>query len=158
MPQTQSSPPATRGTGGTTAVAHLLSILLLIGLSIATYAYERTLTPLYGFAPTRLHMNKIVWGAAILGTFLPTLSAWTSFFVTGVLLCVMPQAAYWAAVYSGRYGDPVWGPVATHMATLGPFLYFGFSVVKELQVSSIPSIPFLYLFRNIMIIERNRYI
>ena len=102
-------------------------------------------------------MNKIVWGAAILGTFLPTLSAWTSFFVTGVLLCVMPQAAYWAAVYSGRYGDPVWGPVATHMATLGPFLYFGFSVVKELQVSNIRSIHCLYLLRSVDI-ERNRYI
>ncbi len=137
MSQAQPAPPpALRPTGATTAAAHLLSIFLLIGLSIATYAYERTLTPLYGFAPTRLHMNKVVWGAALIGTFLPTVSAWTSLVTTGILLCAMPQGAYWAAVYSGRYGDPVWGPVATHLATLAPLLYFGFSVVKELQVST----------------------
>lgn len=82
-------------------------------------------------------MNKVVWGAALIGTFLPTVSAWTSLVTTGILLCVMPQGAYWAAVYSGRYGDPVWGPVATHLATLAPLLYFGFSVVKELQVSTV---------------------
>jgi hypothetical protein len=127
-------PPAHKHAFGT-AVAHTLSIFALLGLSIATYAYERTLLPLYGFASTRLHMNKVVWAAAIVGTFLPVLSGWSSLVVTGVLLCAMPQTVYWAAVYSGRYENPVWGPVATHAATLFPVLYFGFSVVKELQVS-----------------------
>ncbi|KAI0346833.1 hypothetical protein BDW22DRAFT_1351114 [Trametopsis cervina] len=127
----QASPVAARASG--VAVAHSFSIVLLIGLSIATYAYERTLQPLYGIAPTRHHMNKIVWGVAAAGMFLPALSGWVSFFTMGVLLCAMPQTVYWAAVYSGRFENAIWGPVATHLATLVPVLYFGFSVVKELQ-------------------------
>ncbi|KAI0700725.1 S-adenosyl-L-methionine-dependent methyltransferase [Cytidiella melzeri] len=133
MSQVAAPPPAVLKSPFSTAVAHSLSIVVLIGLSVSTYAYERTLVPLYSVAPTRLHMNKVVWLAAIAGTFLPALSGWTSFAITGALLFAMPQTAYWAAVYSGRYGDPVWGPVATHVVILAPMLYFGFSIVKELQ-------------------------
>ena len=46
----------------------------------------------------------------------------------------MPQTAHWAAVYSGRWHDPVWGPVATHALVIAPVLYWGIAVVKVLQV------------------------
>lgn len=131
-----SQPAAAPKSPFTSAAANVLSIALLIGLSVATFAYERTLLPLYGGAATRHHLNKVVWGAALVGMFTPTLPAWSAFFGTGVLLCAMPQTAFWAAVYTGRMGDPIWGPVFTHLSVLAPVLYLGFSVVKELQASS----------------------
>lgn len=117
------------------AAAHTLSIGVLLGLSIATFAYERTLLPLYGAAATRHHLNKVIWGAAIVGMFAPSLPPWPAFVGTGTLLCIMPQTAYWAAVYTGRMGDAIWGPVITHLSVLAPALCLGFSVVKELQAS-----------------------
>ncbi|KIP12728.1 hypothetical protein PHLGIDRAFT_97360 [Phlebiopsis gigantea 11061_1 CR5-6] len=65
--------------------------------------------------------------------FTPTPAFSTCMFAAGALLCAMPQTAYWAAAYTGRMGDPVWGPVGTHAVALLPVLYFGVAMVKELQ-------------------------
>lgn len=117
-----------------TAVSNLVSIGVLLGLSAATYGYTRTLQPLYGSAATEYHLNKIVWAACILGMFTPTPAFSTCMLAAGALLCAMPQTAHWAAAYTGRMGDPVWGPVGTHAVALLPVLYFGVAMVKELQV------------------------
>ena len=75
-------------------------------------------------------------------------------FAAGALLCAMPQTAYWVAVYTGRMGDPVWGPVATHAATIAPVLYFGVAMVKFLQVRPIP----VYVFLCVLILDEYRRI
>ena len=120
-----------------TAASNLVSIGVLLGLSVATFAYARTLQPLYGAAATAYHLNKVVWAVCIAGTMTPALPAWPSILMSGVLLCAMPKTAYWAAAYTGRMGDPVWGPVGTHAGVLLPVLYFGVAMVKELQVRGV---------------------
>lgn len=127
------SQPAARGPF-VSAASNALSLVVLLGLSIATFGYERSLQPLYGSAPTHHHLNKVVWLACIAGMFTPTLSLSNALLAVGALLCAMPQTAYWAAVHTGRWHDPVWGPVATHACVIGPVLYWGIAVVKELQV------------------------
>ncbi|EKM59323.1 uncharacterized protein PHACADRAFT_249744 [Phanerochaete carnosa HHB-10118-sp] len=129
------SQPAARGPF-VSAASNALSLVVLLGLSIATYGYERSLQPLYGSAPTHLHLNKVVWLACIAGMFTPTLSLSNALLAVGALLCAMPQTAYWAAAHTGRWHDPVWGPVATHACVIGPVLYWGIAIVKELQKST----------------------
>lgn len=129
------APPAAQGPApSSTAAVNALCILTLIGVSIATYAYDRSLIPLYGTAPVQYHLNKVVWLVAIAATTVPSLPVWPCVLVGGALLCAMPKTAYYAAVYTGRMGDPVWGPVMTHLAVIGPVMFLGAAIVKTLQV------------------------
>ena len=122
-------------TGATsTAVINAACIVVLLGVSLATYGYNRALEPLYGTAAVEHHLNKIVWSICIAGTSLPALPVWPSILFTGCLLCAMPQTVYWVAVWTGRMGDPIWGPVITHFAIIAPVMYLGCSAVKKLQV------------------------
>lgn len=109
------------------------AVCTLLGLSLVVFTYRRSLTPLYGSVPTELHLNKVVWIACIIGSFAPTVSISYAAFAAGVLLCLMPNSAYWAAVYTGRMGDPVWGPVVVHIMVLLPVLALGVAIVKALQ-------------------------
>ncbi|KAI0939151.1 hypothetical protein AcV5_000646 [Taiwanofungus camphoratus] len=111
-----------------------ISVVVLLCLSLSVFAYRRSLTPLYGTAPTDHHFNKVVWAACIIGSFAPIVPILPAVLAAGILLCLMPNTAYWVAVYTGRMGDPIWGPVATHMAVITPVLGLGVAVVKALQV------------------------
>ena len=125
------------------ALTKLLSVIVLVGLSLVVFAYRRSLEPLYGSAPLELHLGKVLWLSCILGSFAPTLPIWPVTLLGGGLLLAMPQSAYWVAVYTGRMGDPVWGPVITHVVVLIPVLTLGVAIVKALQVSlSFPLISF----------------
>lgn len=121
-----------------TAAIHSLSIIVLLGVSVATYAYERALLPLYGSSATMHHMNKIVWVVCLLGAIIPALPVWPAVLLGGVLLCAMPQTAYLAAVYTGHMGNPIWGPVLTHIGVVVPVMLLGTAIVKSLQVSAAP--------------------
>ncbi|OBZ76102.1 Polyamine aminopropyltransferase [Grifola frondosa] len=115
------------------AASKAISVVILASLSLVVFSYRRALEPLYGSAPTNLHINKVIWSACILGSFAPTLSIWPATLVAGILLTAMPASSYWVAVYTGRMGDPVWGPVATHLVVLAPILYIGVAIIKALQ-------------------------
>ena len=119
-----------------TAAINGLCIIVLVGVSIATFGYERVLLPLYGGPATEHHLNKVVWSICILGAVVPAVPLWPAILLGGVLLCAMPQTAYWAAVYTGRMGNPIWGPVLTHLAIIAPVMLLGTAIVKTLQVSS----------------------
>lgn len=134
-PQQKEKGAAPKTTVLANVVAKATAVVVVVGLSLVVHAYRRTLVPLYGVAPVDLHLNKIVWAACIIGSFAPTVPVSYATLVTGVLLCLMPNTAYWAAVYTGRMGDPVWGPVYTHLAVALPLLATGVAVVKSLQVS-----------------------
>ncbi|CCM04878.1 uncharacterized protein FIBRA_07072 [Fibroporia radiculosa] len=114
-------------------ISKLISVVTILGLSLVVFAYRRTLTPLYGTAPTDHHFNKIVWLACIAGSFAPALSASRATLAAGILLCIMPHTAYWLAVFSGRLGSPTWGPVLTHLTVIVPAIFLGFSIVKAVQ-------------------------
>ncbi|KAL6305826.1 S-adenosyl-L-methionine-dependent methyltransferase [Sparassis latifolia] len=131
---TPARPPGPQQTNVLAAVlSKAISIVVLISLSLTVFAYRHELEPIYGVAPTNLHLNKIVWLACGLGSFLPTLPLSYAVFAGGVLLSLLPNTAYWVAVHTARMGDPVWGPVATHMVVIVPILYLGVAIVKALQ-------------------------
>lgn len=118
------------------AVTRLSAIAILLGLSLATFTYKHSLEPLYGDAPVSLHLTKIVWAASILGTFAPSVPISRATLGLGLLLYALPYSSYWVAAYTGRLGDPVWGPVATHLIVLLPILSLGVALVKALQVGA----------------------
>ncbi|KAI0353003.1 hypothetical protein OH77DRAFT_1407713 [Trametes cingulata] len=109
------------------------AILVLAGLSLVAYEYRRALEPLYGSAPTNLHLTKIVWASSILGSFAPSIPISRATLALSLLLYALPHTSYWVAVYTGRLGDPVWGPIATHLIVLLPILSLGVAIVKALQ-------------------------
>ena len=113
------------------------AILVLLGLSLVTYAYKRALEPLYGSAATNQHLAKVVWASCILGSFAPSVPISRATLGLGLLLYALPHSSYWSAVYTGRMGDPVWGTVATHLIVLLPILSLGVAIVKALQVGLI---------------------
>ncbi|EMD40933.1 hypothetical protein CERSUDRAFT_111514 [Gelatoporia subvermispora B] len=117
------------------ALSKAASVIVLVALSLVTFAYRRYLEPLYGSGPTNHHFTKVVWAACIAGSFGPTLPILPATLTAGLLLLAMPNSAYWVAVYSGRLGDPVWGPVITHLVVIAPVLYIGVTLVKALQQS-----------------------
>lgn len=119
------------------ALSKAVSVAILVSLSLITFAYRRYLEPLYGSGPTNHHFSKIVWVGCIAGSFGPTLPILPAAFAAGVLLLALPNSAYWVAVYTARFGDPVWGPVITHILVIVPVLYLGVAIVKALQVSSL---------------------
>ncbi|KZT12729.1 uncharacterized protein LAESUDRAFT_719024 [Laetiporus sulphureus 93-53] len=114
-------------------VSKTLSVVIVLGLSLVVFAYRRSLTPLYGAVPTDHHFNKVVWGACIVGSFAPRVSISPAILAAGLLLCLMPNSAYWMAVYTGRMGNVIWGPVVTHLTVITPVIALGVAVVKALQ-------------------------
>ena len=119
------------------ALGNLLCLVVLATTSVATFGYLRALQPLYGTAARDYHLNKVVWAACIFGSLAPTIPAWPAVLVGGILLSAMPMSTYWVAVLTGRLGDPVWGPVVTHLSVIGPVIYLASALVKALQVSPV---------------------
>ncbi|KAA1466507.1 hypothetical protein DENSPDRAFT_831357 [Dentipellis sp. KUC8613] len=107
-------------------------LAVLAGLSLTTFLYRRVLDPLYGGVPTQRHLDKIIWAASITGGLAPSLPGWLSLLVSGILLCAMPNTSYWVALYTGRWGDPVYGPLVTHIVVLFPVMYFGVSLIRKM--------------------------
>ena len=127
-------PPAPKANTFHIALTRVASIGVLLGLSLVTWAYRRALEPQYGSAPASLHLGKVVWSASILGSFAPTVPLGHATLALAFLLYAMPTAAYYVAVYTARMGEPIWGPVATHLIVLLPVLSLGVAIVKALQV------------------------
>ncbi|KAI1796216.1 S-adenosyl-L-methionine-dependent methyltransferase [Ganoderma leucocontextum] len=115
------------------ALTRVAAIGVLLVLSLITWAYRRALEPQYGSAPPALHLSKIVWSASILGSFAPSIPLSRATLGLAFLLYALPTSSYWAAAYTARLGDPIWGPVATHLIVLLPVLSLGVALVKALQ-------------------------
>ncbi|KAH9850751.1 S-adenosyl-L-methionine-dependent methyltransferase [Lenzites betulinus] len=115
------------------AVTRVVAIVVLLGLSLVTFKYKHALEPLYGTAPVDLHLSKVIWAASILGSLAPSVPISRATLGLGLLLYALPYSSYWVAVYTGRLGDPIWGPVATHLVVLLPILSLGVAIVKALQ-------------------------
>ncbi|TFY78516.1 hypothetical protein EWM64_g5497 [Hericium alpestre] len=105
---------------------------ILAALSVVTFLYQRVVDPLYGGVPTQLHLDKVIWAGSILGGLGPTLPGWSPLLMAGVLLSAMPASSYWVAIYTGRWGSPLYGPVATHALVLFPAIYLGITLIKKM--------------------------
>ena len=116
-------------------IALVIPILLLIASnSLVTFLYALALDPLYGSVPVHLHLEKIVWVATIAGAFGPVPSLRPSLTILGCLIASIPASSYWAALHTGRIGDPAIGTIITHLVVLFPVLYVGVSIVKRIMV------------------------
>jgi hypothetical protein len=111
-------------------------LAILTPLSLAIFAYERTLVPLYALGPTQFLLNKIVCATiafSSLGLF--TLSISKAILLAGILLSAAPTTSYWVAVLTSRMRDPLSGPVITHIVVMAPIVYVFANVVMKLDVS-----------------------
>ncbi|KAI0832594.1 hypothetical protein BC628DRAFT_1310250 [Trametes gibbosa] len=115
------------------AVTRVVAIVVLLGLSLVTFKYKHSLEPLYGTAPVELHLTKIVWASSVIGSLTPSVPISRATLSLGLLLYALPHSSHWVAVYTGRLGDLIWGPVATHLIVLLPILSLGVAIVKALQ-------------------------
>ncbi|KII94950.1 hypothetical protein PLICRDRAFT_197034 [Plicaturopsis crispa FD-325 SS-3] len=126
----------------------LLRIGQLLGIlsaaSLALFVYTRALTPLYGSVPTHRYLGHVLKVAVGIPAATPRLSGSRAFLLFGLLLCAAPNSTYWGAVVTGRFGDALWGPIATHVAVLGPIIYAAASFAIELNISSSSGPPGLF--------------
>ncbi|KZT29235.1 hypothetical protein NEOLEDRAFT_1127909 [Neolentinus lepideus HHB14362 ss-1] len=106
----------------------ILSMSLTTSLSLIIFTYQRALEPIYGSVPTSLYLWYVVVGAGSLGVFAPVFNLWSATGLVGALLSVVPYSTYWVGVYSARYHDPIYGPLATHLAVLAPIIYLGANI------------------------------
>jgi hypothetical protein len=109
-----------------------LSILIMTSVGLVISDYKAALIPLYGDAATQLHLASVLKASMLLfGLFThSTTSSMTLWVAEGVLpffapacLLVMPLLAHHMAIYTSRWGDPVWGPIVLHLTLPFPILY-----------------------------------
>jgi hypothetical protein len=107
-------------------VVHLVITALV--LSLALFAYERSIEPLYGSVSTAYYLAHVLYGASTVAYFAPAPSLAVSQFILAALLCAAPTTTYWVAVLTGRYGDPKLGPLVTHLIVVAPIFLVGTSM------------------------------
>lgn len=112
-------------------VMHLASTLSV--LSLALFAYERSVEPLYGSTPTGFYLPHFILASIALAFSAPVLSVQTSQFIFGISLCAVPITAHRVAVLTGRHGDATWGPIITHLLVLAPIFYSGSSIHRNVS-------------------------
>ena len=115
-----------------------LSILAVgFGLSLFTVAYKKALDPLFGGTSTEKYLDHVVHACAVLAVFLPTISIDQALLVLGLLVQFSPHSTYWVSVYAARCGDPIVGPLVTHVLVLAPVAFLSASLAMPLNVSGI---------------------
>ena len=130
-------------------VLYILNIMLfwlkaavgLLPISVILFTYERALLPLYGSGPTKYSLNKVILttllAIAVLPFRIPSAHIWL---YAALGLSLAPNAAYWVAVWTSRWRDPVWGPTVTHGVVLAPLIIsLAFYVIEMGAVSPEPT-------------------
>jgi hypothetical protein len=116
-------------------VAHLVITTLV--LSLALFAYERSIEPLYGSVATAYYLAHVLYGACTVAYFVPAPSPAVSQLILAALLCTAPTSTYWVAVLTGRYGDPKLGPLVTHLVVVAPIFLVGTSMHLNVSFYSV---------------------
>ncbi|KAF7301919.1 Spermidine synthase [Mycena indigotica] len=114
-------------------VANLLSLL---ALSLALFAYRRSIIPIYGAAPTTYSLNSVVILASLVHPF--PISRRTTLLFGAFFASTAPLLTYWVAVWTARWDMPIVGPLVTHLATVWPLVIMLTSLAAE------PKIPIGY--------------
>lgn len=112
-----------------------ISASALVSLSVTILAYKRAIEPLYASVPIQSYLSQSLFIAAALGS-VPSLPLEKAAAIYGVLLALAPHTAYWAALYSARWGDAVLGPAFTHAVVLVPLIAAGVCTLQSSQVRS----------------------
>ncbi|KDQ17982.1 hypothetical protein BOTBODRAFT_29296 [Botryobasidium botryosum FD-172 SS1] len=117
-------------------IIQLVKILaLLAAFFVSNIASQLALHPLYGSIPTSLHFHDVTLFATLLSTFTPLISQNTSqtnvLIAIGTVLSIAPVSILWSGSALGRLGDPVWGPVITHLTSAAPVLFLGVPLIEK---------------------------
>lgn len=103
-------------------VFHLASTISI--LSLALFAYERSVEPLYGSVPTCYYLLHVISVSTLISAFTPALGVR----LFGFSLFAAAITSYRIAALSARHCDSTWGPVITHSLVLAPVFYFSVSM------------------------------
>lgn len=77
----------------------------------------------------------------MLAVFLPKPAICQALLVLGTLVQIVPHSTYWVGVHAGRYGNPIVGPLVTHVLVLAPVAFLSASLVMHINVSGLPQLP-----------------
>jgi hypothetical protein len=113
-------------------IAHVLPYSA--ALSLAVFAIQRALHPLYGSVPTKLHLLKVVAASSVLGVITPKLSLENGLWLTSVILMAAPQVIHRVAAYTADWKDAEKGAPASLASVLIPLFYAGVAVINGLAV------------------------
>lgn len=104
--------------------------LVTLSQSFALLAYKRALTPLYSSIPASSYIPHATVISAVLGSVVevPTNVA---ALVYGSLLALAPNTVYYVGKYTGRWKDPVLGPIVTHIIVLVPIIVSGVALLQS---------------------------
>ena len=109
----------------------------LLPISLILFTYERALLPLYGSGPVNHDLNTVILTTSLAIAILPFRISTTHIWLYAALgLSLAPNATYWVAVWTSRWGDPVWGPTVTHAVVLAPLIFSCTSYVIEMGAVS----------------------
>ena len=108
--------------------------IVIISQSFALLAYKRALTPLYSSVPATSYISYATIASSVLGSVVgvPTSVAALAY---GSLLAAAPNTTYYVGKCTGRWRDPVLGPIVTHAVVLVPILMSGIALMQSLRVS-----------------------
>jgi hypothetical protein len=102
--------------------------------SLAVFAIQRALHPLYGSAPTGQNIWRVIGLSSVAGALLPAAPD-TGAWVAAVWLLLSPQLAYYSAVWtSENLQDAVQGPLVCLGLLLPPVIYGSASRIKQFSV------------------------
>ncbi|KDQ20086.1 hypothetical protein BOTBODRAFT_27508 [Botryobasidium botryosum FD-172 SS1] len=117
------------------------SLLLMGGISVANIACQLSLHPLYGSIPTSTHFDNIMLASALFSTFIPSFSEAGHLSGIAALLALAPVTAFRIGSSTARYGDPLWGPVLTHLALTAPIDTLGVSLIRKWAIQLVSDSP-----------------
>ncbi|EAU86927.2 spermine/spermidine synthase [Coprinopsis cinerea okayama7 len=97
---------------------------IILPLSLILYTYERALVPIYSSGPTKEWFSVFVAAGAALAALNPiSITSSLAWLLIAVALTIAPNANYWVAVWTARYGKAVAGVSATHTLVLLPIVF-----------------------------------
>ncbi|KAK7060415.1 hypothetical protein VNI00_001180 [Paramarasmius palmivorus] len=115
-----------------------IALVTIVLLSLAVFTYERTLVPIYASGPTNDFLHYYLALGIALGVYRrPNLTTSQKLFVAGTLLALAPNATYYLAIWTARYREPLWGPIAVHTLVLTPLVYAYALFLPQGQVLSV---------------------
>lgn len=69
----------------------------------------------------------------MLAVLLPKPAICQALLVLGTLVQIVPHSTYWVSVHAGRYGNPIAGPLVTHILVLAPVTFLSASLVMRIN-------------------------
>ena len=107
--------------------------IAILSQLLALLAYKRAITPLFSSVPASSYISYAQVASSVLGSAVgvPCSAAALAY---GSLLAAAPNAAYYVGKYTGRWRDPVFGPIVTHTVVLVPILVSGVALMQSVQV------------------------